>query len=375
MSFLLTSFVEKPLRETSGSRSANRFDYQKNWALCELLSLHSTKNDYLIVFDYHEDVVVFDSQMAPSSVTFYQVKTKDRGNWTIGSLTKSQNNESSQSIISKLYSNYSKFLNYVDILVFASNQGLSAQLKNGDKSFDCKNIKFAQLSPLDKEKVRIAAEGIDQDHCDIFGLSKITVLKTDLHLENHVAITKGKLVEFFERLHPESPVHISLVYKTIFDEIRRKTNYEEGCTNVEELLSRKSISHAEFERIIKIVLQNRTSNDLWLEAQQQLTTSYGPLEIRKIKSDWQQYAVDRMDVGNEFLMRIRESICSSILELELSGLNDTLKFLIEKILDRLKLDCEIDYYHESYIKAAILYEVINNDPISKVSTESAEETK
>ena len=69
----LESFVKKPVRESSGSRSSNRFDYQKNWSLCELLELHSRNSEYLMVFEHHEDIVVFDSQTTPLDAIFYQV--------------------------------------------------------------------------------------------------------------------------------------------------------------------------------------------------------------------------------------------------------------------------------------------------------------
>ena len=52
----LESFVGKPVRESSGSRSANRFDYQKNWSLCELLALHANSEDFLMVLEHHEEV-------------------------------------------------------------------------------------------------------------------------------------------------------------------------------------------------------------------------------------------------------------------------------------------------------------------------------
>lgn len=375
-SIFLKSFAEKPPRETSGSRSANRFDYQKNWSLCELLSLHTEKEDYLMVLEHHEDVVVFDAQADPTSAIFYQVKTQQSGNWTIGSLTKSKDSGSTQSIIGKLYSNYLHFSDNVENLVFTSNQGLSAKLSNGEKGADCECITFKQLSLRDKEKIQQAAEGTDQDFCDLFGLSKITFLKTDLRIADHTAITKGKLVEFFENRHPDKTVHISLVYKTIFDEIRRKNNYEKTCSDVEELCTRKSIGRTEFDYIVNVVLQHRSTNDLWQEAHQLLSTKgYEVLKIRQMRSEWQRYVVDRMDVSNEPLMEIQASICSCIAELEASGFSDDLKCLSKQVLGRVKSGCDCKYYNDAYIEAAIICEVIINDPVPKISTKSTEGAK
>jgi hypothetical protein len=37
---LLEALLEKPQRETSGSDTTSRFDYQKNWVFCEMLRRH-----------------------------------------------------------------------------------------------------------------------------------------------------------------------------------------------------------------------------------------------------------------------------------------------------------------------------------------------
>jgi hypothetical protein len=83
--------VQKKPRETSGPRSANRFDFQKSWALCRLLELHQSGQDYLIVFDYHDDVLVLDSATDPNRIDFYQIKTKQNGHWTRSALVARDN--------------------------------------------------------------------------------------------------------------------------------------------------------------------------------------------------------------------------------------------------------------------------------------------
>lgn len=77
VSGLLGSLVQKPQRETAGSSSALRFDYQKNWAFCEMLHRHLAGSDYLVAFEFHDDVAFFDAEQNPTSVEFVQVKTQD----------------------------------------------------------------------------------------------------------------------------------------------------------------------------------------------------------------------------------------------------------------------------------------------------------
>ena len=371
---LLNLFTKKTPRENSGSRSANRFDYQKNWSLCELLSLHSQNDDYLMVFEHHEDVVVLNSQFSPSSAIFYQVKTKKPGNWTVGSLSKADKH--GQSIIGKLYTNYDHFPDFVEELVFSSNHGLSAKLANGEKGVDCKTIKFVQFTSKDKEKIRNAAEESNKDFCDIKGLEKIAIIQADLPLANHTEITKGKLVEFFEREHPKNTVHVALIYKTIFDEIRRKTNYEQSCTDSAELIEKKAISQSEFEGIIGIILTGRTANELWTEANQILVAEgFKALEIRSLRAQWQKYVVDSMNASDESLDKLQEKIQSCLEDIESSSTDLSVKDLQKEILGRVRLSDYFDWYDDQYIRAAILYEVLRDDSVSKVNKKPKEEAK
>jgi len=370
-SVFLDSFVNKPLRESSGSRSSNRFDYQKNWSLCELLSLHAQNSDYLMVFEHHEDVVVFNSETNPNDAIFYQVKTKGSGNWTTGALTKSKSTDGTQSILGKLYSNYLQFPEYINGLVFTSNQGLSAKLKDGTKALELKNILFSNLTSKDKAVICNTVEIDGKKFCDVFGLEHIQFEKNDLRLDDHTAITKGKLVEFFENMHPESEVHISLVYKTFFDEIRRKTNSEHEIKSTTDLYTFKGIKSSEFESMINTVLRKRSDNELWTDASQiMMSEGCNFYEIKQIRSNWQQYIVDMLSVESDYHMQFRETILK-ILKTEIFSRFDSLCIIVIS-----KLDTEFKSdFSSDYIKAAILYEVIKDDSIQATDSKLKDETK
>ena len=77
--------AHKP-RETSGGPSANRFAYQRTWALCHALTLHEAEQDYVIVLEFHDDILVLDRLTEPTRAEFFQVKTKKSGIWTVSGL-------------------------------------------------------------------------------------------------------------------------------------------------------------------------------------------------------------------------------------------------------------------------------------------------
>lgn len=92
-------------RENSGSVSSNRFDYQKDWAISKIIDL-SKNADFLLVFEFYEDIIVFDSSDNPNVIDFYQVKTKVTGKHSVSSLLKKTKGSS---ILGKLFTNKINF--------------------------------------------------------------------------------------------------------------------------------------------------------------------------------------------------------------------------------------------------------------------------
>lgn len=370
----LKGFAEKPVRENAGARSSNRFDYQKNWSLCELLRLDKNADNYLMVFEHHDDIVVLNSETTPSDATYYQVKTKTKGNWTIDALIKSNNADGSKSILGKLYGNYLSFPKNTNKLVFTSNQGLSGKLKCGAYAISKNDVCFSDLMIVDKEKIQLTLEPSDSKKCDFFGLQKIYLQKTDLRLSDHTSITKGKLVEFFEQSYPERQVLISLVYKTFFDEIRRKTNHENDCSSVEDLQENKCIGRNTFKKMIHAVIQSRGDRELWSDANQALQSENFPFAlIRSIRLQWQEYIVDKMNVENETLLQLEKAIQHEVKIIdENNNVFGTLKEIMAEILKRLSTEIKQDY-STGYVEAAILYEVVSDDSISAVNKKSTGE--
>ncbi len=77
-STLLDDLTAKPQREIAGSDSSLRFDYQKDWAFSRMLDFHISGQDYLVAFEFHDDVVFLDSELTPKEVEFCQVKTQKK---------------------------------------------------------------------------------------------------------------------------------------------------------------------------------------------------------------------------------------------------------------------------------------------------------
>jgi hypothetical protein len=102
----LKKVVAKAQREVAGADASSRFDYQKSWAFCEMIRRHIAGQPYLVAFEFHDDVVFFDSASAPRSAEFYQVKTRE-GVKLRTSAELLQRKASKNSILGKMCLNFS----------------------------------------------------------------------------------------------------------------------------------------------------------------------------------------------------------------------------------------------------------------------------
>jgi hypothetical protein len=72
---IFDDLLTRPQRETAGSDTSSRFDYQKDWVFCQMLRRHMEGADYLVAFEFHDDVVFLERNISSGSAEFFQVKT------------------------------------------------------------------------------------------------------------------------------------------------------------------------------------------------------------------------------------------------------------------------------------------------------------
>jgi hypothetical protein len=77
------------LFETGGGHGQKGVDFQRYWAVLRMIELEQTgAKDFLLLFESIQDIAEFDSATTPTSVKIYQIKKKERSEWTWTQLTK-----------------------------------------------------------------------------------------------------------------------------------------------------------------------------------------------------------------------------------------------------------------------------------------------
>ena len=233
MTDLLSDLTSKPQRETAGSDSASRFDYQKNWAFCQMIRKHIADEEYLIAFEYHDDVLFLSPADNPTSAQFAQVKTSSASSpRKLSSITTRPKGKSS--IVGKMFSNFDGICSSHDVrVVLVSNN-----------AFEFTDDELCAKDLDDKLRERLLAKlSAELPGFDEARLDKLHFLVTGVSLEAMGSFLEGEASALFcSKFGDDHGLNIRTWIRLIQSEIARRNNYPSGkIENVEELIEKKCI--------------------------------------------------------------------------------------------------------------------------------------
>jgi Cap4 dsDNA endonuclease len=324
-------------RETAGSRNSNRTDYQKDWAICHLLELHDSHDAYALVVERHDDVVVLNCPVDPTRADFYQLKTKDDGDWKLSKLlyvekskgaAKKKGIEKKMSFLAKLYSNRLACDDCDMTASFVSNARFALILANGEDGAKRDEICLSELSTNDLASIlaKLKEEhGLEKEpEC----ASYFYFRRSDLGVNNHSICAQGKIAEYLERRHLGDAQSVVAFYRTLFEEIKRRTNYEAEPGSFEAIIQRKSITKDGFQAMIDTLGNSHDFENITMQITTHLQQDgLAFTAIRSIVRDCKQVFLERR--GNK-LPNALFTTCEQIVKgIQSSGVEHSLKELID----------------------------------------------
>ncbi len=298
---LLQQLVDKPQRETSGSDAASRFDYQKNWAFCKMLQRHMENADYLVAFEFHDDVVFFNPATTPHSAEFCQVKTatsaKPRSLADLLAPKKKLN-----SILGKMFLNFEGLCaDHPVCVILVSNVAFEFADRNlCAKDLDPK-YRIKIIEKLKAEIHTFSEDNVDKLYFMISGVS-IEAMHTYLH---------GQAVELFKsRFGEDHGFNVHSWVRLIQGEITRRNNYaSDQITSVAELLSKKCIRRQDVEQSLGVIsAQRRPAPDMSLVNQELLNVGWTALDLMRLGKRLPEATADYTDPTNSDVSRIVASL-------------------------------------------------------------------
>lgn len=343
-------------REESGSKTARKYTFQKDLSLYLLLTIHEKREDYVFLFDFHDDLVVLDSENNPKKIDFYQIKSKDSGNWTVKALTKKEKDK--LSITGKLYLNKLNFNENTNSLNFISNSSFSfKKLANGEESLKRSKIKADEL---EESVFKELEDSIKNEH---------KISKTEFRKLTNFQVTKlsnkdssthclGELSKLINKINPENSINPELAYKQVFNEVSRQTENtfgDKSTANLKELIDIKGISKRQFIEFLEKAGLYKSVQQEWNEIKVSLEScGIGHIDLMKFKKYWRDVTATLIKDSNKIpLEKLRKEIETIYEEEKSSGfINNTSNLLT--IVNHCFSKVSSSIYDEYFVKCLII---------------------
>ena len=242
---LLSDLTSKPQREIAGSDSAARFDYQKDWAFCHMMRKHIGGEDYLVAFEYHDDVLFLTPSAVPTSAEFYQVKTSSSSSpRKMASLTSRPMGK--DSVLAKMFTNFKGICASHDVRVILVSSN-AFEFSNREACAKDLNKKFRDRLC---EKLQEEIPGFNEVQ-----LERLHFLVTGVSLEAMQSFLEGEAMELFcGKFGEDHGLNIRTWVRLVKSEIARKNNYpSDEIRDANDLKLRKCLDHSFVERTLNIM--------------------------------------------------------------------------------------------------------------------------
>ena len=260
---ILDVATRKDLMEVGGSHNQKGVDFQCYWALMRVIQLEqSGQDDFLFLFEAIQDVAEFDSSVAPSLVRVYQVKKKDRGEWTWAGLTKLPAPtgkqpllpkplvEVKESPLGKLYASVIAFRQMRSTGHFISNAGCDLPLIGGGNaatSLPC------SLFSLEQAHQSLLTDGLATLHeagMPLPDLNRIHVERVALPPDDPRTYLIGVVAEFLGERSPRHAGQARSLVDSLMAKIGPLGRRTEACMTFNEMKARRGFSSKEFRKAL-----------------------------------------------------------------------------------------------------------------------------
>lgn len=294
----MKTILNTPLREQAGSMTYNRFEYQTTWSLQQMIKKYTAKEQFFIFCEFHDDVAEIEDCTKNDRMIFYQVKTKDSGNFTFNKVFQ-KIKQKNHSFIGYLFYNFLKFGEECSACYFISNRPFDKDLKIWKESVENK-VDLQHLDPelYDRIKKNLKSEfNLDKKKFDgVFDtfIKNTYLVTSDLSLDKHINEVKMYFLESlqFGNLQLQSAFKI---FDFLSNEVRKKAQKKiQFPISLENLKSEKGLDNSIFQPIENLKSENTIANFLDNIA----IFNFDPIKTLKLKKAYKKHFEYFLDLNN-----------------------------------------------------------------------------
>jgi hypothetical protein len=274
MTGLMKAVASAKPREKAGAHTMARYGFQVHASILKMLDLHRNGSDYRAVFDHFDDLMVFDNADQPEKVDFYQIKSQDKGEWTLKAMTAKKGKGKPATFLGRLHHHMATFDNMVGRLVFVSNLSFKLKLADGTETgpdhhlVRSHELHADEVAALKKAVANDAPKPPAVDGCDLFAFER-----TSLGINDQDKFVKGSLLDYFHKRGGADHVPVISLYETLQGSVFTKTGVTQEFTTEAEFYDRKTLCRADIEAMFARATGGRRFTESWTAIQVDLTAA------------------------------------------------------------------------------------------------------
>ncbi|WP_064435238.1 DUF4297 domain-containing protein [Pseudoalteromonas neustonica] len=343
--------AQDPQRETSGSDTYRKYNYQYHWALCRVLEAHENEDEYALFVECHDDVVITDSLNAMTAkFEFNQVKETVTKH-TSGSLFyKSGKN----SVLAKLLldSCTKSFANRIKNINLVSTGGFDLKLKKADLNLD-----VIKIGHIEESELELIHEKLAKELPDIPLPDKLAFIIPDLPPKDFRNAVKGRILTLLEKLAPNGNNDTVSIYRCLVEDLDQKGEETFDYLEWDRALKKKAITSSQVQSIIERNVK-RTVDSSLTSLLDDVLKEYGfkSLRVRNLKHAFQRYYSRRLGSRNTVLIKFSEFV-KEFESAHLSEFEEISKLEIA-IRQAVSEEIKAEFTDENELIVAILYELL-----------------
>ncbi|EHP87722.1 dsDNA nuclease domain-containing protein [Methylorubrum extorquens] len=296
-------FGDAEIGETGGGHGQKGVEYQRNWAIVQMFVLEEQGvTDFLFLFEAIQDIAVLDSPNSPKKIDLYQIKKKDRGEWSWAGLTKLHHppdptkktksktkakplTDVANSPLGKLHSAVHSF-NLLDSSGrFISNAGCDIAMADGSNAATSLPVALASLPAHLSSLLTAAFITLHKNGAAPPDLSKLVLEKADLPVDSTSTFTIGKAHAFLAKRSPKHAGQSQSFVDSLLAKIGPLGTRTAKCSTFEEMKSQHGYTRDEFVEALG-ALEGVIDIDYYLNAWllQLQQEGMGILEVTSIRA-------------------------------------------------------------------------------------------
>lgn len=262
----LLHVANKPgLTETGGGHGAKGVDFQRWWAVLRMVELEQAKqSDFMLLFETVQDVTELDSANTPTHAHIYQVKKRDRGEWSWSVLTgttvppkkknKTANSKTAiptftkvrESVLGKLQLSLAAFDKLPVEAYFISNAGCDIPLAAGGYAATSMLCSLADFAPEYAQLLTKALHSLSAATSPAPDLTKLKLKKVAIHPDEPSSYVIRSAMELLTERSPPHAGQAASFVESLVTKISPLGRHTDICSSFDELAKQRGFSRQEF---------------------------------------------------------------------------------------------------------------------------------